>query len=146
MTLPAWPCCTLPCPSLPCPALPCPALPCLPQLAYHTYVYIVDHVLPTVCVSSMVSVQMSAASAALSLLILILQLPADMTWCDVLQSNFHRVRAPNPGEYQKQRCSIVSSLILCPVLGADPVWYLANPNWICATVSMLFACDACAAH
>lgn len=28
--------------------------------------------------------------------------------CVVLQSNFHRVRAPNVGEYQKQRCSIVS--------------------------------------
>ncbi|DBA67852.1 hypothetical protein WJX79_009733 [Trebouxia sp. C0005] len=30
-----------------------------------------------------------------------------MYWSDdKLKSNFHRVRAPNPGEYQKQRCSI----------------------------------------
>ncbi len=78
----------------------------------------VDHVLPIVSVSSILFLQMSAASAALSLSCFCIAI-ADMPCYDVLQSNFHRVRAPNPGEYQKQRCSIVSCPALDTAFGAD---------------------------
>ncbi len=71
----------LSCPALPCPALPCPALPC--PCGLHTSVYMVDHVLPAVSVSSILFLQMSAASAALPLSCFYIAI-ADMPCCDML--------------------------------------------------------------